>query len=127
MPQQGPSLGNIVNPPNLKREQWAWYSYDWGNSAFSTTVVTLFLGLEWFSLCLYVLVGYLKKDVLSAEAAGEHLQVAAVGLDRDLRSLVAVAKEVQAPGPAVAEIIRQGRGRQAVRPGAAARPEFADP
>jgi len=33
-----------VNPPNLKREQWAWYSYDWGNSAFSTTVVTLFLG-----------------------------------------------------------------------------------
>lgn len=27
-----------------KREQWAWYSYDWGNSAFSTTVVTLFLG-----------------------------------------------------------------------------------
>jgi UMF1 family MFS transporter len=33
-----------VNPSNLKREQWAWYSYDWGNSAFSTTVVTLFLG-----------------------------------------------------------------------------------
>lgn len=27
-----------------KREQRAWYSYDWGNSAFSTTVVTLFLG-----------------------------------------------------------------------------------
>lgn len=37
-------LGKIVNEPNLKREQWAWYSYDWGNSAFSTTVVTLFLG-----------------------------------------------------------------------------------
>ncbi|MCX6609877.1 MAG: MFS transporter [Acidobacteria bacterium] len=33
-----------MNPPNQKREQWAWYSYDWGNSAFSTTVVTLFLG-----------------------------------------------------------------------------------
>ena len=27
-----------------KREQRGWYSYDWGNSAFSTTVVTLFLG-----------------------------------------------------------------------------------
>jgi len=33
-----------VNERNRKREQWAWYSYDWGNSAFSTTVVTLFLG-----------------------------------------------------------------------------------
>lgn len=33
-----------MNSSNLKREQWAWYSYDWGNSAFSSTVVTLFLG-----------------------------------------------------------------------------------
>ncbi len=30
-------------PPNPK-ERRAWYLYDWGNSAFSTTVVTLFLG-----------------------------------------------------------------------------------
>ncbi len=29
---------------NRRREQWAWYSYDWGNSAFSSTVVTLFFG-----------------------------------------------------------------------------------
>ena len=27
-----------------KREQHGWYFYDWANSAFSTTVVTLFLG-----------------------------------------------------------------------------------
>ncbi len=27
-----------------KREQIGWYFYDWGNSAFSTTVVTVFLG-----------------------------------------------------------------------------------
>src|SRR5947209_6328300 len=27
-----------------KREQRGWYFYDWANSAFSTTVVTLFLG-----------------------------------------------------------------------------------
>lgn len=27
-----------------RREQWGWYFYDWANSAFSTTVVTLFLG-----------------------------------------------------------------------------------
>src|SRR5690606_2920973 len=27
-----------------RREQIGWYFYDWGNSAFSTTVVTVFLG-----------------------------------------------------------------------------------
>ena len=31
------------DPPSPK-ERRAWYLYDWGNSAFSTTVVTLFLG-----------------------------------------------------------------------------------
>ena len=29
---------------SLKREQRAWFVYDWANSAFSSTVVTLFLG-----------------------------------------------------------------------------------
>ncbi|MFN8688254.1 MAG: MFS transporter [Acidobacteriota bacterium] len=33
-----------MNRQERRRQQWAWYSYDWGNSAFSTTVVTLFLG-----------------------------------------------------------------------------------
>src|SRR5215471_10984425 len=27
-----------------RREQWGWYVYDWANSAFYTTVVTVFLG-----------------------------------------------------------------------------------
>jgi len=27
-----------------RSEQWGWYFYDWANSAFSTTVVTVFLG-----------------------------------------------------------------------------------
>ena len=27
-----------------RREQRGWYFYDWANSAFSTTVVTVFLG-----------------------------------------------------------------------------------
>ncbi len=27
-----------------RREQWGWYFYDWANSAFSTTVVVVFLG-----------------------------------------------------------------------------------
>ena len=27
-----------------RREQIGWYFYDWANSAFSTTVVTVFLG-----------------------------------------------------------------------------------
>jgi len=30
--------------PDRKREQRGWYVYDWANSAFSTTVVTTFLG-----------------------------------------------------------------------------------
>jgi UMF1 family MFS transporter len=30
--------------PYSRREQTGWYFYDWANSAFSTTVVTLFLG-----------------------------------------------------------------------------------
>jgi len=29
---------------NNKRELWGWYFYDWANSAFYTTVVTVFLG-----------------------------------------------------------------------------------
>src|SRR5262245_8388356 len=30
--------------PSSRREQVGWYFYDWANSAFSTTVVTVFLG-----------------------------------------------------------------------------------
>lgn len=33
-----------MNPPPTRREQRGWYFYDWANSAFSTTVVTLFFG-----------------------------------------------------------------------------------
>ena len=29
---------------NNRREQVGWYFYDWANSAFYTTVVTVFLG-----------------------------------------------------------------------------------
>jgi len=31
-------------PPPNRREQVGWYFYDWANSAFSTTVITMFLG-----------------------------------------------------------------------------------
>src|SRR5438128_2532211 len=31
-------------PVNNRREQIGWYFYDWANSAFPTTVVTVFLG-----------------------------------------------------------------------------------
>lgn len=34
----------MTSPPSLRQQQRAWYFYDWGNSAFNTTVVTLFLG-----------------------------------------------------------------------------------
>jgi UMF1 family MFS transporter len=35
---------STARPPNDAREQVGWYFYDWANSAFSTTVVTVFLG-----------------------------------------------------------------------------------
>ncbi|GIF62913.1 MFS transporter [Asanoa ishikariensis] len=31
-------------PPSTKRERTGWYMYDWANSAFQTTVITVFLG-----------------------------------------------------------------------------------
>jgi UMF1 family MFS transporter len=40
MSQAAPSVPPIDN----RREQVGWYFYDWANSAFSTTVVTVFLG-----------------------------------------------------------------------------------
>jgi MFS transporter, UMF1 family len=34
----------VSSPPRNRREQIGWYFYDWANSVFSTTVVTVFLG-----------------------------------------------------------------------------------
>ena len=34
----------LVEPDSTRRERVGWYFYDWANSAFSTTVVTVFLG-----------------------------------------------------------------------------------
>ena len=55
------------------RRQRAWYLYDWGNSAFSTTVVTLFLG------------PYLTS--LAKQAAGPDGLIHPLGIDVDPRSL----------------------------------------
>src|SRR5215210_2612394 len=33
-----------ADPRTRRREQRGWYFYDWANSAFSTTVVAVFLG-----------------------------------------------------------------------------------
>ncbi len=38
------SAATLAVPQNDKREIWGWTMYDWANSAFSTTVVTVFLG-----------------------------------------------------------------------------------
>jgi UMF1 family MFS transporter len=35
---------NTTYPVNDRREIWGWAMYDWANSAFSTTVITVFLG-----------------------------------------------------------------------------------
>jgi UMF1 family MFS transporter len=37
-------VGPDTNQRSRRREQRGWYFYDWANSAFSTTVVTVFLG-----------------------------------------------------------------------------------
>src|SRR5689334_24154876 len=34
----------VGNEPSTRRERVGWYFYDWANSAFPTTVVTVFLG-----------------------------------------------------------------------------------
>lgn len=41
-----PSSANtaLANPGYSRREQVGWYFYDWANSAFSTTVVSVFMG-----------------------------------------------------------------------------------
>ena len=55
-----------------RREQTGWYFYDWANSAFSSTVVTLFLG------------PYLT--VLATAAADAHGRVYPLGIPVDARS-----------------------------------------
>lgn len=37
-------MPGISKPADPSRQRWGWYFYDWANSAFSTTVVTLFFG-----------------------------------------------------------------------------------
>src|SRR5262252_10836761 len=45
MDAQAQNIAPPTTPPiNASREQVGWYFYDWANSAFSTTVVTVFLG-----------------------------------------------------------------------------------
>lgn len=52
--------------PRTRREQRGWSWYDWANSAFSTTVVTVFLG------------PYLLSVVEAAEAAGQRITLLGV-------------------------------------------------
>lgn len=40
----GTSASTLGTPGYDRREQIGWYFYDWANSAFSTTVITVFLG-----------------------------------------------------------------------------------
>jgi UMF1 family MFS transporter len=42
--EAAPSGETIEAPPSTQRERVGWYFYDFANSAFSTTVVTVFLG-----------------------------------------------------------------------------------
>ncbi|GAB4371356.1 MAG: MFS transporter [Bryobacter sp.] len=60
-------------PASSRAQQRAWYFYDWGNSAFTTTVVTLFFG------------PYLTS--LATAAAGEGGRLPLFGFSIDPRSL----------------------------------------
>ncbi|MEV0155630.1 MFS transporter [Micromonospora sp. NPDC050686] len=39
-----PAVAEPVQPGSTRRERTGWYFYDWANSAFQTTVITVFLG-----------------------------------------------------------------------------------
>ncbi|MGS2615790.1 MFS transporter [Micromonospora sp. LZ34] len=39
-----PTVGDTPAPASTRRERTGWYVYDWANSAFQTTVITVFLG-----------------------------------------------------------------------------------
>src|SRR5271156_5063370 len=43
-PSHEPAAPSPTTLPYSKREQRGWYMYDWANSTFASTVVTLFLG-----------------------------------------------------------------------------------
>src|SRR5919202_4481172 len=40
----GTAMTDSTAPQSTRRERTGWYFYDWANSAFSTTVITVFLG-----------------------------------------------------------------------------------
>ncbi len=46
MPQESTADATPAHEPGPgnRREQLGWYFYDWANSAFATTVATVFLG-----------------------------------------------------------------------------------
>nr|WP_030504681.1 MFS transporter [Micromonospora purpureochromogenes] len=39
-----PAVADAAGPGSTRRERTGWYFYDWANSAFQTTVITVFLG-----------------------------------------------------------------------------------
>ncbi|MFD2765204.1 MFS transporter [Micromonospora eburnea] len=39
-----PTVAGSASPGSTRRERTGWYFYDWANSAFQTTVITVFLG-----------------------------------------------------------------------------------
>jgi len=42
--EQAVQVGPLADPAARRREHRAWYAYDWANSAFSTSVITVFSG-----------------------------------------------------------------------------------
>jgi UMF1 family MFS transporter len=72
-----------ANPPaGARRERLGWYSYDWANSAFSTTVVAVFLG------------PYLTAIARAAAGADGHVTVLGLSVYADSLYLYCVSLSV---------------------------------
>ncbi|NRQ38335.1 MFS transporter [Nonomuraea sp. NN258] len=76
MPVPAPPAARDDSPPARRREQRGWYLYDWANSAFYTTVITVFLG------------PYLISVATSAACAKDFPTMPAADCARDFDSLI---------------------------------------
>src|SRR5260221_9380 len=75
-----------ANLASTIKERRAWYLYDWANSAFATTVVTLFLGPYLTSLSKPAAdaVGYLGRGLLLALNLVLYLKAEALGISEGM-------------------------------------------
>lgn len=83
----------------------------------ATDFITIFLGLEMLSLCLYILAGYFKKDLLSGEAAFKYFILGAFATGFLVYGIAFVYGALGTTNlVAIAEAVRTGTGATASIP-----------